>query len=204
MKNLHQEALRVASQVAGRIRAHAPLVQGLLALPGVTGGPLSYSYFLKYKSGEQWVIVRWEHPRKVWLDRIEELSFELALDDFPCSEFSLRGTPILARVGNSRKQAVGHAHVNADAFHARFEQYLLSAREAANIEVQASLRVMQTERGREVDIVCPVELFSVADGQWLARKVRQFLKAPGLFADHYADYTYTRADFGRERGLMGI
>lgn len=204
MKNLHQEALRVASQVAGRLRSHAPLVQGLLALPGTTNGSLSYSYLLKYKSGEQWVIVRWEHPRKVWLDRIEELAFEMALDDFPGHEFSLRGAPILARVGASRKQVVGHSHVEAEAFHARFEQYLLSAREAANLEVHASFRVMQTERGREVDIVCPLELFTPEDGQWLSRKVRKFMRAPGLFTAHYANYVYTRADFGRERSRMGL
>lgn len=204
MKNLHQEAMRVASEVAGRIRAHYPLVQGVLSRPGVEAGPLSYTYALKYKAGSQWVIVRWEHPRKVWLDRIEELAFELTLDDFPGYEFRLRGAPILARVGNRRKQVVGYADAGADAFHARFEQYLLSAREAANIEVGASLRVNQTERGREVEIVCPVELFSVDDGQWLARKVRQFLQIPGLFTDHYANYAYTRADFGRERGLMGL
>lgn len=203
MKNIHQEARRAMSIVAGKLREHYPLVQGILAHPGIADGPLSYNYALKFKIGAQWVLVHWEHPRKVWLDQIEDLAFEMALDEFPGYDLRLRGMPVLARVGNSRKQVVGYQSTGEDGFHARFQELLLSVREAANLEVRPTFEVRLTGRGREVYIVCPVELHSPEDGQWLARRVRQFLTVHGMFTDHYSDYAYTRVDFDRERALMG-
>lgn len=171
MKNPHFERKRHQARQAARQQHRWPLTrEGVVLYHCYERRQRTRSYWddMAIRSGSQWLYIYWQHPRYVWQEAI--------------------GDEVFAQLEQASSPP------DFDQFPTLMRQ--LSAESL--LQVEPSLSVRQTVKGREVEIVCPEELLSAEAAVAFAQRAREYVRNPALFGQAYTGYSYSRQTYAQE------
>lgn len=158
------------------------------------------------------VIVNWLHPRRAYLDAIEQQAF----DDVPAPSTQSTfekflsgqepGTKRWRKLGRSRKKVIGETMPNTadewiafyDAVNAREDDL---ARVGIDLDVIPSMRVGLCSTATTIDLVAPIEVRCKEDIRALAMLARRLLTRETTVSDEWPGYRYGRDAWLSEAGL---
>lgn len=215
MKNPHLERLR--RKMREYHRHHPWRLDGGLFIPHVyppeaQAKKLSWWDDVGFILNGRRVIVNWLHPRRAYLDAIEQQAWEnvpapstpSTLEKFLSGQEP--GTKHWRKLGRSRKKVVGDTMPNTsdewaafyDAVNEREDELM---RVGIDLEVVPSMRVGLCSTATMVDLVAPIEVRSKEEVRALAMLARQLLKRETTIADEWPGYRYGRDTWQSEAGL---
>ena len=216
MKNSHLERLR--RKMREYHRHHPWGLDGGLFIPHEypegKANKLSWWDDVGFILNGRRVIVNWLHPRRAYLDAIEQQAF----DDVPApstpSTFEKflsgqePGTKHWRKLGRSRKKVIAETMPNTadewiafyDAVNAREDEL---GRVGIDLEVIPSMRIGLCSTATTIDLVAPMEVRSKEDIRTLAMLAKRLLKRETTIADEWPGYSYGRDTWLSEAGLRG-
>lgn len=150
------------------------------------------------------VIVWWKHPRLVYSDAIEDLSWKEAGDAPEDDWFHDDRTASHKRVGKSRKKIVGHF---LREFTAETEQYFKKHRdiekrlqaEGIELDVSLSWKRERMKSGDGISLVAPMEVRNGTELALVAKLARRLILGQTTLEAEFPGYRYGRADWLREQ-----
>lgn len=149
------------------------------------------------------VIVNWLHPRRAYLDAIEQQAWEdvptpstpSTLEKFLSGQEP--GTKHWRKLGRSRKKVVGDTMPNTSDEWVAFYDAVNEREDALmhvgiDLEVCPSMRISLCSTATTLDLVAPIEVRSKEDVRALAMLARRLLKRETTVYDEWPGYRYGR------------
>lgn len=150
------------------------------------------------------VIVWWRHPRHVYTDTIDNLSWVEAGDD-PHDDWILNGaTPNHRKLGRSRKKVVSYTCRSPSEEQQKFYDNLRAIRdrltnEGVDASVEPSYKVEWLDWAIGVHLVAPFEIRCDADQKPVAALVYRLLTQQSTLESEFPGFSYTKQDWLNER-----
>lgn len=152
------------------------------------------------------VIVWWQHPRSVYSDRIQDVSWDIA-GEGPKDDWLTDGaTANYKKVGKSRKKIVGFTSHRPSEEQQQFYDKLSDIQERLAVDgidydVQPSWHRERLTWATGVALVVPLEVRNERELAVVASLAKQLILGQTSLQAEFPDYRYTKADWLREKGL---
>jgi hypothetical protein len=150
------------------------------------------------------VIVWWQHPRNVYLNAIEDLSWQEA-GEAPDDDWLINGsTPNYRKVGKSRKKIVSYTiRPPSDEQRMYYEKLRAikkrMAAEGIDFDVVASWKRVRLNWATGISLVAPMEVRNETELALVAALARRLILGQTTLDAEFPRYRYGKADWLREQ-----
>ena len=152
------------------------------------------------------VIVWWQHPRQVYSDAIDDLSWKEAGDN-PSDNWLFDGsTTNYRRVGKSRKKIVSYTSRQPSQEQQKYYDMLRESRQrlsrdGIDLDVATSWKRERLPWATGVSIVVPLEVRNETELALVAKLARCLILGQTTLKAEFPGYRYGKADWLREQDL---
>ncbi len=170
-------------------------------------GSLSYWDDVGFILNGRRIIVWWQHPRYVYLNKIDEIAWQEA-GDSPRDNWLLEGsTKNYKRLGKSRKKIVSYTCRQPSPAKLEYYDLLRKTRaklssEGIDFEVSASWKRERLHWAMGVSLIAPIDVRSELEIASLADLARRLILGKTTLEAEFPGYQYGRADWLREQDLQ--
>ncbi len=159
---------------------------------------LSWSDEVGFVFAKRQVMVWWEHPRMVYLHKLEDLARQQCVDQFPGKEVPFTEvTPCRKRIGRGlRVKIKGYRSASVSNAYVRYFDYEQSVQESLSKQdrhwvIRPSVKTTVLDWCQVVHLVLPVEIQNEQDLVFLKDISLRFLRGDTSFLTDYENYTFS-------------
>ena len=151
--------------------------------------------------GKTYVKVLFQHPRHIYYDHCDEISYDKANLEFPDryspSSIFKTATPNYKSVGKSRKKVVSYStnFETPDEFYPRWKELREELLKTSDYEVKSSFNIELSDWARIVSVVYPVELESIESMNEFKEKIISWMTQKEPFVP---EVCYTKKNWNEE------